>query len=355
VKRRFVALVVVLAVLAFGSLYLVFAVLPASTPELRRQAETKRIFVPRRTSLKKLATILEDAGLVRFPELFYFGAMAKHLSHGLQAGEFDVPTRSTLNDLYRELRFGKPVSYKVVIPEGSNMYQVADLLRQRGLVESTSEFIGYLTDSSTLAKYALDGTKAVSLEGYLFPDTYEFTKLDDTARIADALVTNFQRHFLPEWEDRARELGLTAHEVVVFASMVEKETGLASERPIIASVFHNRLKREMRLESDPTTIYGIKNFNGNLRRADLQQYTPYNTYRLKGLPLGPISNPGTDAIKAVLFPAQTKYLFFVARNDGSHHFSESYKEHNRAVTYYQKMGMRGNLPKKTPSTPASMN
>lgn len=126
------------------------------------------------------------------------------------------------------------------------------------------------------------------------------------------------------------------HQLLTLASIVEKETGSAGERDVIAGVFYNRLKKGMRLQSDPTTIYGIKDFNGNLTRADLQRRTPYNTYVISGLPAGPICNPGAAAIKAVLSPAKVSYLYFVSRNDGSHHFSRTLKEHNRAVYTFQK-------------------
>jgi UPF0755 protein len=128
---------------------------------------------------------------------------------------------------------------------------------------------------------------------------------------------------------------MTMEDVIILASIVEKETGLAEERPKIASVFLNRLKKGMRLESDPTVIYGIKGFNGNLTREDLKEPTHYNTYVIRGLPIGPIANPGLEAIKAVLFPEETDYLYFVSKNDGSHHFSKTLSEHNKAVRLYQ--------------------
>jgi UPF0755 protein len=135
-------------------------------------------------------------------------------------------------------------------------------------------------------------------------------------------------------------VGMNLPELITLASIVEKETGLAEERPTIASVFLNRLKKGMRLESDPTVIYGIKDFDGNLTRKDLNRATPYNTYIIRGLPPGPIANPGLEAIRAVLYPAQTDYLYFVSRNDGSHHFSKTLSEHNKAVQIYQKRGKR---------------
>jgi UPF0755 protein len=149
------------------------------------------------------------------------------------------------------------------------------------------------------------------------------------------MVKRFWSVFKPEWEEQTKFLGLTIHQVITLASIIEKETAIADERPIISSVFHNRLKRNMRLESDPTVIYGIEDYDGNITRKDLKRPTPYNTYTMKGLPTGPISNTGAKAIEAALYPASTKFLYFVSRNDRTHYFSTNFKDHNRAVQKYQ--------------------
>ena len=149
------------------------------------------------------------------------------------------------------------------------------------------------------------------------------------------MVKRFWSVFKPEWKERAKTLGMTIHQVITLASIIEKETAVADERPIISSVFHNRLKRNMRLESDPTVIYGMGDYNGNITRKDLERPTPYNTYAIKGLPPGPISNTGAKAIEAALYPADGKFLYFVSKNNGTHHFSNNFKDHNRAVRKYQ--------------------
>ena len=153
--------------------------------------------------------------------------------------------------------------------------------------------------------------------------------------IISAMVENFKSVFTPEWEKRAEELGFSVHEIITLASIIEKETGAEDERGLISSVFHNRLKRGMRLETDPTVIYGIKNFDGNITRKNLSELTPYNTYKIKGLPPGPIAGPGYESIKAALYPAETDFFFFVSKNDGTHIFSSNFKEHNMAVQKYQ--------------------
>lgn len=148
------------------------------------------------------------------------------------------------------------------------------------------------------------------------------------------------QHFMGVYDDemraRAEDLGLSLHEVVTLASIIEKETGAPHERALVSSVFHNRLARGMRLETDPTVIYGIPNFDGNIRKKDLQTYTPYNTYLIKGLPPGPIASPGKEALIACLWPDETDFIFFVSKNDGTHYFSTNYSDHNRAVQQYQR-------------------
>ena len=149
------------------------------------------------------------------------------------------------------------------------------------------------------------------------------------------MVGHFKNVFTKKWQARAKSLGFSVHDIVTLASIIEKETGDAQERPVISSVFHNRLKKNMRLESDPTVIYGLKNFDGNIKRKHLKMVTPYNTYQIKGLPLGPIANPGALSLQAALNPAKTEYLFFVSKKDTTHQFSKTIQEHNRAVKKYQ--------------------
>ena len=154
-------------------------------------------------------------------------------------------------------------------------------------------------------------------------------------QIISAMVNRFWSVFTTEWKVRAKDLGFTVHQIVTLASIIEKETGAAFERPIISSVFHNRLKKKMRLESDPTVIYGIKNFDGNLTRKHLSTHTPYNTYKIKGLPAGPIANPGRASLEAALYPERSVFIYFVSKKDNTHYFSTNLKEHNQAVRKYQ--------------------
>ena len=185
------------------------------------------------------------------------------------------------------------------------------------------------------------GISADSLESNLFPETYQFVKFTAEATIVKKMVETFKERALKkEFLKRAREIGFTYHEIITLASLIEKETGKDSERKQISSVFHNRLKKNMRLQTDPTVIYAIENFDGNIRKRDLKIDSPYNTYRYKGLPPGPIASPGLKSIVASLYPAKTSNLYFVSRQDGSHQFSATLNEHNRAVQKYQLQRVR---------------
>jgi UPF0755 protein len=192
-------------------------------------------------------------------------------------------------------------------------------------------------DAETAKAYGFSGP---GLEGYLFPDTYHLSRGMTPRAVIDVMVKRFFAVMGP-FSEAIRQSGMSLEQVVTLASIVEKETGAPEERPLIAGVFLKRLKNNMRLESDPTVIYGIDPFDGNLKKEDLRTHTPYNTYLIKGLPPGPISSPGLEAIKAVLFPAQTDFLYFVSKNDGTHHFSKTFSEHRKAVRKYQKANRKG--------------
>ncbi len=188
-------------------------------------------------------------------------------------------------------------------------------------------------DPTLMAEFGIEGE---SLEGYLFPDTYQFAKRTPPHEIVRRMVTQFQTVYDESFRKRAAQLGMTLREVVTLASIIEKETGNASERGLISAVFHNRLKKKMRLQSDPTVIFALTDFNGNLTKKDLSAPSPYNTYRFIGLPPGPIANPGKESLYAALYPANVDYLYFVSKNDGTHFFSKNLREHNGAVNKYQR-------------------
>ncbi len=275
---------------------------------------------------------LRAAGIVRSPRRFEALARLKGLDTKVQAGEYWLTPDATPTKLLQQLVSGKVRMHALTLPEGYTIRQYAALVEEKGLAPGEA-FLAVAADAALAHEYGIPGE---TLEGYLFPDTYHFPKGLPTKQLVDHMIAKFWTVFKPEWEDRARDLNMTLHEIVTLASIIEKETGAPAERKLISSVFHNRLKRNMRLQSDPTVIYGLKNFNGNLTKKDLETPTPYNTYTTGGLPPGPIANPGAGALEAALYPADTKHLYFVSRNDGTHHFSGSLKEHNRAVRKYQR-------------------
>ena len=236
--------------------------------------------------------------------------------------------------IFNVLTSGTIKTYSLTIPEGFTAEQIANTLGKTNLINK-NEFAALVNDKEIAVSYNIDGQ---GLEGYLFPDTYLISRNMEARDLIDIMVKHFRRVFKEVTESRkfAASQSLSEREVVTLASIVEKETANPEERPVIASVFLNRLKRGMRLESDPTVIYGLEKFNGNLTRRDILTPTQYNTYIIYGLPPGPIANPGRESLMAVINPTITDYLYFVSKNNGSHYFSETLSEHNRAVVKYQK-------------------
>ena len=281
--------------------------------------------------LKRTAGALQREGLISDAIRFTILARLDKKDKLLKAGEYFLSTGMTPREILSQMVEGRVHLYRLTIPEGYNLVQIAAAVYASDL-ESEKNFLDAARDSETAKHLSI---VADTLEGYLFPDTYYFPRGLDSATIIATMVKQFRAAFKPAWEQRTKELGMTVHEVVTLASIIEKETGAPEERPLIASVFHNRLKKGMRLETDPTVIYGIPDFDGNIKRTHLETYTPYNTYKIKGLPPGPIASPGALAIEAALYPAQTDYLFFVSKKDGTHQFSTTIKEHNAAVRKYQ--------------------
>jgi UPF0755 protein len=282
-------------------------------------------------SFGSVSARLEALGLIKEKTRFKLLARITGSDKALKAGESRLSAGMTPLQILDALVSGKAHLYRLTIPEGYNLDQIAEAVERQGL-GSKAAFMQFAANPATAQSFHI---AAETLEGYLFPDTYLFPKGISAESVVAKMVKRFEDQFLPEWQMRAKELKLSVHEVVTLASIIEKETGEASERPIISSVFHNRLKKNMRLESDPTVIYGIENFDGNITRKHLKTATPYNTYVIRGLPPGPIANPGSASILAALYPAETDFLFFVSKKDRTHQFSTTIDEHNAAVRKYQ--------------------
>ena len=288
-------------------------------------------------AFNSIADSLYQGGIIDDTRKFKLFARLKGYDKRIKAGEYRLSSVLSPKQVLEIMVSGKVALHRLTIPEGYNLYQIAELVAKVGLTKAP-DFVQAVTESGTVQSLGVD---ADTLEGYLFPDTYHFPKGLPAIDIAKTMVNRFGEVFLNEWYDRARQLNWSVHQVVTMASIIEKETGAAFERPLIASVFHNRLAKNMRLSSDPTVIYGIKDFDGNLTRKHLTTPTPYNTYRHKGLPPGPIANPGVASLEAALYPAETDYLYFVSKKDGTHQFSTNLREHNRAVRKYQLRRKRG--------------
>ena len=304
----------------------------AFTPGPSSGDAPETVYIPADTGFTGIEKILVDKGVISPDIRFNILARLMGASHRLQAGEYYFQPRIVPYQLLLELEDGSNVHHAITIPEGSNLNQIADILAAGDWVNH-DEFIRLAGDRDFINSL---GVKAPSLEGYLFPDTYNFVRGGQSAESILRFMHSQMQQVLVELKVASAGNGYAVHEILTLASIVEKETALPSERPLIAKVFLNRLKKGMRLQTDPTVIYGIENFDGNLTLNDLRTHTPYNTYVIHGLPPGPIGNPGREAIQSVLNPARESYLYFVSKNDGSHYFSRNLAEHNRAVHKYQK-------------------
>ena len=239
-------------------------------------------------------------------------------------------------EILSTLRNGHVLLHSLTIPEGLTIVQIADLAAQ-DVITDRVEFIRLAKDREFVESLEI---KAETLEGYLYPDTYKFPRAVKAREVLVTMVEQLRQEVGPDLHARMQELKMTMHEVLTLASVIEKETGSGGERPEISAVFHNRLKKHIPLQSDPTVIYGLPAFDGNLHKKDLSSPSPYNTYRVQGLPPGPIANPGIQAIRATLYPSNSQFLYFVSRNDGTHQFSATLIEHNKAVEKYQKRPFR---------------
>jgi UPF0755 protein len=304
---------------------------------------TKVITIKKGMYLKKISTMLEQEGIIRNRHFFIGMATLLGKRAEIRAGEYEFHTRMLPLEVLDVLVKGQVKRHLVTIPEGYTLSQIAQYLEDLDIVEKEA-FLQKASSPAFVASLDLappnQGDTVSTLEGYLFPNTYHLIKEMAPEEVVKMMVHQFKKVFGPELRSRASQMGISQREVVILASIIEKETPLSEERPLISAVFHNRLKNKIPLQSDPTVIYGIKNFNGNLTKEDLLRPTPYNTYLKSGLPPTPICNPGKESILAALYPAPVPYFYFVSKNDGSHYFSSNIEDHNQAVWKYQKIRKR---------------
>jgi UPF0755 protein len=333
--RLLKSLVLVLVLAAAGAGVVAYRAYILAREPFRGYDEDEVFFtVERGATGTRIGEALEERGIIRDRRLFLLALRFRSDKKAVQAGEYRFAEPLSTFGVLEKLVSGDTFTFAVTIPEGLTLRETAELLAGRDLAEESAIRAAFEA-GALMADLDPD---ALNLEGYLYPTTYRFPRKVAPEELARTLVGQFKRVFDEKRRAEAAKLGLTPRHVVILASVIEKETGLSEERPVIASVFWNRLRIGMPLQSDPTIIYALElagRFDGNLRRSDLELDSPYNTYRYPGLPPGPIASPGEASIRAVLEPLSTSFLYFVSRNDGSHHFSSTYPEHMNAVRKYQ--------------------
>lgn len=292
------------------------------------------VVIPRGADSSEIAKILFEQGVIKNKFLFVFLSKVLNWEQDLKAGGYEF-LASNMIEVLRKLREGRIKTYQITIPEGLPGWEVAEILDEKGIVKKDN-FLALVDNPGSFKEDFSFFPLHRSLEGYLYPDTYYFTKEENPQKVVRKFLSRFQEVALPIYEEGKLKNSFSLQKVIILASIVEKETHILSEKPIVAAVFYNRLRKGYRLEADPTVKYALGNFHKRLTRDELKTPSPYNTYLHYGLPPGPICSPGRDSIYAVLHSADVEYLYFVAKGDGSHKFSRTYEEHKQAVYKYQK-------------------
>jgi UPF0755 protein len=328
-RRKKVLLFLLLILSLTGATFYRYATTPVNPP-----TAVVTIYILKGAGFIEITEILNNAGLVQNRPFFWALALVKKANRHIRAGEYELSGAMSPSEIINKLVRGHIKEYPVTLPEDITVSEVAKRLSAFKLINE-KEFAALAVDRSFLASLDI---KADSIEGYLYPDTYRFDRTMTTREIIRILVGQFWKQITPELRKRAEEIGLTITQWVTLASIIGKESGHHAEKPMISAVFHNRLEIGMRLQSDPTAVYRLEQTGNPIKtvlRRHLQSDTPHNTYKIKGLPPGPIANPGIDSLRAALYPASVEYLYFVARNDGTHHFSTNLAAHNQAILKYQ--------------------
>lgn len=297
----------------------------------------KEVQVTEGMSFKAIAGTLKQEGIIRYRGYFEIIGRLQGISRKVRVGYYGLSTDMSMWDVLEAMRRGKIIEYELVVPEGYNLYQIGWTLSHTPLITEPHEFVDLVKNKTYVRSL---GVESDSLEGHLFPDTYYLPKGIKLEDIPKKMVQRFNFVFSEDKRKRAQELGFTEQQIITLASIVEKEAKVPAERKLISAVYHNRLKKGMKLQADPTAVYGTKAWITNVTKEDLKRKSPYNTYLHKGLPPGPIANPGEGAILAALYPENVDYLFFVAQGDGSHFFSKDFGSHEKAIGRYQKNKMK---------------
>ncbi|MCF8042220.1 MAG: endolytic transglycosylase MltG [Desulfarculaceae bacterium] len=297
-----------------------------------QSGQAELVEIAKGSSLAQAAKTLAKAGIVKNARLFQLAGRLTSEDGPILAGEYELSPAMNAARILRFLRSGRVKLHYVLIPEGYTLAQIAARLGESGIAEA-AEVLSLAQNPAFAAELGVDQP---TLEGYLFPDTYRFPRHLGARSVLSTMVNRFER----AWRalaPTAKKQGWSRHKVTTLAGIIQREAGRDEEMPLISAVYRNRLKRGMRLQADPTVIYGLgEAFNGNLTRAHLESDTTYNTYTRTGLPPGPICSPGREALAAALHPAPVPYLYFVAKGDGSHQFSTTYAQHQKAVDAFQR-------------------
>ena len=330
--KKLLAFIVLLIVIAGAAVAWVYA--RVNQPYRGFQGDEQFVELPQGSGSLAIGQRLVDAGVIRDLPTFRTALWMSGKGRHLKAGEYRFDRAMTPFDVIDKIARGDVFVIAVTFPEGLTVAEMAKIFEAHG-VGTADAFVAAAKDASLVK--ALD-PEAKDLEGYLFPETYALARHADPAKLIRAMVARFDHVFTPELRQAAQARGLTVRQAVTLASIVEKETAKADERPLVAAVYTTRLRIGMPLQCDPTVIYALAKagrYDGNIHKADLSFDSPYNTYRYPGLPPGPIASPGRASLDAAVHPADAQYLYFVSRNDGSHEFARTLDEHNRNVQKYQ--------------------
>ncbi len=331
-KRSKVFNFAITAAVALAAAYVAYVLFFPPMPGLSWEARS--LTVPKGSSTAAIAKLLAEGGVISHPKTFQMAACLLGLNRSLKAGRYRFVMPLSTWQALMKLRAGAVAYHKVIVAEGLTMARIAGILQQQAGVDSLG-FMDVCRDPKLLGR---ENIPAQNLEGYLYPDTYDFEWGTTPRRAAEAMLANFRSNFDTSWPRQLDSRKLTKHQAVIMASLVEREAQVDSERAIIASVFYNRLRLYRPLESCASIEYILpRHKNTRLTYADLKIDSPYNTYRNIGLPPGPISNPGRASLEAAVFPAKTDYLYFVSRGDGGHIFSRTLQEHIRAKNLCERL------------------
>jgi UPF0755 protein len=311
---------------------------------LQVKDKTLEIQIPSGATFRQAIEIFAKEGVIQNKNLIILISRVTGLDRKIRAGYYLVHSSMDVLDLLKALRRGTIVEYNITVIEGDSLTEIAKKLDKKNIV-TQKEFLTISKDNIFLDAYEIE---APSIEGYIFPDTYKIPKGMNPREAIGMMIDRMRKQFTHNMYEKAELLRFSEREVLTLASIIEREAITDEERPIISAVYHNRLKKRIRLQADPTAIYGVKSFKEKITFKDLKRKTPYNTYIIRGLPPGPIASPGLKSIKAALYPADVPYLYFVSNNDGTHHFSVTAAEHLIAVkAYREKKQKEKEIPKDT--------